>query len=138
MTHRLLDASVWIAARDADDRHHAAARRLIASSAQDAPLAALDLTLYEVANVAVRAWRAPDRARTLVSLVREACPGTLVRVDDELVGKAISLGEEHGLSVYDAAYVAAAQHHRWTLVSTDQRDLVKPGHAVSPADALED
>jgi predicted nucleic acid-binding protein len=39
---------------------------------------------------------------------------------------------EHGLAAYDAAYVAAARHHDWTLVSADIADLVSKGLAVAP------
>ncbi len=39
---------------------------------------------------------------------------------------------EHGLSAYDAAYVAASRRDGWTLVSTDIRDLVSKGLAVTP------
>lgn len=45
----LLDASVWVAAVDADDAYHAASRALVLDPAK--PLGALDLTLYEIANV---------------------------------------------------------------------------------------
>jgi len=41
---------------------------------------------------------------------------------------------EHGLTAYDAAYVAAARKHGWTLESSDLKDLVKPG----PTAALHD
>lgn len=135
MSALLLDASVWLAARDADDRHHAAARRLVDESADARPLAALDLTLYEVANVAVTSWGSEDRARTLLRLVHESCPGTIAVIDGQLADQAVALAAHHGLSVYDAAYVAAAQRHGWTLVSGDHEDLVRPGLAVTPGDA---
>ncbi len=39
---------------------------------------------------------------------------------------------EHGLSAYDAAYVAAARRNGWQLVSLDVKDLVSRGLAVTP------
>lgn len=43
-----------------------------------------------------------------------------------------------GVTVYDAAYVATAERHDWTLVSGDVADLVQPGLAIPPdADELE-
>lgn len=39
---------------------------------------------------------------------------------------------EHGLTAYDAAYVAAARRNGWQLVSLDVRDLVSKGFAVTP------
>ena len=136
MSTLLLDAGVWLAARDADDRHHEPACRLIEAGPDARPLAALDLTLYEVANVATRSWRSPDRARIVARLVRAACTDTIAPVDDALIERAIALADEHGLSVYDAAYVAAARERAWTLVSTDHADLVGPGHAIAPEDAI--
>ncbi len=139
MSTLLLDASVWLAALDTDDRHHGAAREILEASAADAVvLAALDLTLYEVANVAVVRWRSRAQADQLVDLVGLACPHTLERVDDELLKRATAVAADHGLTVYDAAYVALARRHDWTLVSADMGDLVRPGHAVSPDDALTD
>ena len=43
---------------------------------------------------------------------------------------------EHGLSAYDAAYVAAARRNGWQLVSPDVRDLVSKGLAVTPDAAV--
>jgi predicted nucleic acid-binding protein len=56
----------------------------------------------------------------------------LVRVDAELIDGAIEVAREHRISAYDAAYVAAARRHGWTLVSADVRDLVSKGLAVAP------
>lgn len=131
----LLDASVWLAALDRDDTHHASARRLLAAAASG-PLtaAALDLTLYEVANVAVVRWRSRADAETLVRLVHATCPDTLERADPELLERSAAIAAEHGISVYDAAYVAAARRRAWTLVSGDVADLVAPGLAVAPGE----
>lgn len=150
MTRLLLDASVWLAALDPDDRYHAAARALVSASedagtaaeehedeqtcaaADPVTLAALDLTLYEVANVAVVSWRSQADAERLAELIRLACPATLDRVDEERLREAARIASEHDLTVYDAAYVAAARRHDWTLVSCDLKDLVRPGFAIAP------
>lgn len=131
----LLDASVWIAARRENERHHVAARQLVETTSGRG-LAALDLTLYEVANVAMRSWGSARSARRLADLVRAACGANIAPVDAETIERAIALAKEHGLSVYDAAYVAVAELNDWTLVSGDHRDLVEPGHAITPAEAL--
>lgn len=129
----LLDASVWLASLDADDRHHAAARSIVAVAGEGrVTLAALDLTFYEVTNVAVTKWRSPADAERLDALVRLTCPATTERVDEALIREAIAIAAEHGLTVYDAAYVAAARRRAWTLVSGDLSDLVRPGLAVAP------
>jgi predicted nucleic acid-binding protein len=133
----LLDASVWLAALDAEDRNHLAARAILEASADDTVgLAALDLTLYELANVAVVRWRSSADAERLVDLVGLACPDTLQRVDDALARQAAAIAADHDLTVYDAAYVAAARNNDWTLVSSDVADLVRPGHAIPPESAI--
>ena len=132
----LLDASVWLAALDRDDRFHDAARALVEGAADGAQtLAALDLTLYEIANVAVLRWRSSAAANDLVRLVTLACPDTFERSDSDLLEDAIEIAADHGVTVYDAPYVAAGRRRRWTLVSADVSDLVAPGLALAPDDA---
>lgn len=159
LSRLLLDASVWLAALDSDDRYYAAAKTLVESTRDDADadddadaeddaneddpaeddpitLAALDLTLYEVANVAIVSWRSQADAERVVELIRLACPATLDRVDDVRMRDAMKIATEHDLTVYDAAYVAAARKYDWTLVSCDLEDLVRPGLAIDPDAAL--
>lgn len=126
----LLDASVWVAAKDADDRYFEAARALVLDTAT--PVTALDLTLYEVANVVGSRWRRPDLARELCRTVDLRCEGRIVPVDVDLIDAAIATATELGLSAYDAAYAAASRRGQWTLVSTDIADLVSKGLAVTP------
>jgi predicted nucleic acid-binding protein len=135
MRTHLLDANVWLASSNDSERHHDAAIRLLSHPASP-PLAALDLTLYEVANISIVRWRSAKKAQQLVQLVRAACPGTIATLDEQLADRAIALADEHDLSLYDAAYVAAAELNDWVLVSGDHRDLVGPGHAIDPAAAL--
>lgn len=125
----LLDAGVWVAAGDPADRFCAPSRAIVLGF--ERPLAALDLTLYEVANVAVRGGR-PEAARHLARLIVTRCDRRLATVDEELAMQAARVASEHGLTAYDAAYVAIAQSHGWQLVSTDIRDLVSKGLAVAP------
>lgn len=126
----LVDASVWVAVERPQDRYHAEARSLVRDL--ERPVAALDLTLYEVANVAAIKMGQPERGRYLAELVLARCGDRLLRVDSELVGAALEIAVEHGLTAYDAAYVAAARRHGMTLVSADIRDLVSKGLAVAP------
>ncbi len=60
------------------------------------------------------------------------CRDRVVSVDAELAGSALEIASEHGLTAYDAAYVAAARRHGWALVSADIADLVSKGLAVAP------
>jgi predicted nucleic acid-binding protein len=126
----LLDASVWIAAKDRQDRYFDPARTLVVDPA--CLVAALDLTLYEVAN-GLGARRGRHREATdLCRLVTARCGDGLLAVDAKLIDSALELASEHGITAYDAAYVAAARRHGWALVSTDIRDLVSKGLAVAP------
>ena len=135
MSALLLDSGVWLAARDADDPFHEPAAALVGPKAPERA-AALDLTLYEVGNVAAVRWRSPEEAALLIELVLAASEDRLVRVDAGLAGAAISAAAVDGLTVYDAAYVACARMRGWQLVSTDLGDLVRPGLAWSPEEAL--
>jgi predicted nucleic acid-binding protein len=129
----LLDASAVLAAFDPDDRHHEHANALLADDS--VTLATLDLARYEVANVAVRGWRAPDAvAPLLAALDVIADDGGVVVSTGQLLTRAAELAEHHAISVYDAAYVAAASEGA-RLVSCDERDLVSKGLAVLPANA---
>jgi predicted nucleic acid-binding protein len=126
----VLDASVLLAAEDADDPQHRDAERLLQAGHA---LATIDLAAYEVTNVAETRWHDPaagGRLRERVWLI--ATLGRLVRVDRALADDAGRLAREHRLSAYDAAYLAAAHHLRAPLASCDRRDLVDPGLAVSP------
>jgi predicted nucleic acid-binding protein len=170
LSELLLDASVWLAALDPDDRYHAESARLVdpASAAaggektdergdggedkdrdeaseltggaqkskpvdaiEPRALAALDLTFYEVANVAVVYWRSRADAQRVIQLIGLAC-SVVMTVDGQLLDDAVDIAEKHGLTVYDAAYVASARRQSQTLVSCDLKDLVRPGFAVAP------
>ena len=103
---------------------------------EDASLATLDLARYEVANVAVRAWRAPESVGPLLAVIeRLADDGGVVPSTDTLLTRAAEIAERHTISVYDAAYAAAADGGGHRLVSCDERDLVSKSLAELPAAA---
>lgn len=130
----MLDASVLLAAADPKDDHHLPSRAILEDD--DIAVATLDLARYEVANVAVRAWRAPASVGLLLAMVdRLADDGGVVTSAGSLLNDAAVLAETHGISVYDAAYVAAANATGQDLVSCDERDLVSKGLASLPVDA---
>lgn len=134
MTTLLLDASVLLAAFDPEDDHHESARSLLEN--EEATLATLDLARYEVANVAVRGWRAPDSVTPLLTVIeRLADDGGVVPSTDTLLTRAAEIAERHTISVYDAAYAAAADEGGHRLISCDERDLVSKDLAELPADA---
>ncbi len=134
MSAWFLDASVLLACEDSDDVNHAEAQRLLAGPGS---LATLDLAFYEVNNVAIVAWTdrsAAQRLRSLVAAVAE--DGGVVRVDPGLLEVAADLALAHGISAYDASYVAAAAAAGAQLVSCDIRDLVSRGLAKRPGEAV--
>jgi len=92
----------------------------------------LDLTLHEVANVVARNYGEFDVARRLVQGLFRGSARPPLQMDTTLVEDGLDLISEHGLTAYDAAYVAAARRNGWQLVSLDVRDLVSRGLAVTP------
>jgi len=57
-------------------------------------------------------------------------------VDGNLIRSIVEIAIGYRLTSYDAAYVAVARRHDWTLVSTDIRDLVSKGLAITPDAAV--
>lgn len=131
MSTLLLDASVILAAFDSDDQLHGPSKALIADP--DVTLTTLDLARYEVANVAVRGWCEVGRVAPLLEAIdRISADGGVMPSTTTLLSRAAKLADEHTISVYDAAYVAAADQAGGVLVSCDIRDLVSKGLASSP------
>lgn len=126
----LLDASVWISAKVRTDRYFESSRLLAVDEGRS--VGALDLTLYEVANGLGARQGKRREAADLCRLVVERCGESLVAVDPKLIDSSLEIATEHGLTAYDAAYVAAARRYGWTLVSADVADLVSKGLAVAP------
>lgn len=134
MTTLLLDASVLLAAFDPEDDHHEPARALLED--EEATLATLDLARYEVTNVVMRAWRAPKTVASLLATIEKlADDGGVLSSSDALLARAAEIAERHTISVYDAAYAAAADEGGHPLVSCDERDLVSKGLASLPVDS---
>ena len=128
-----VDSSVLLAGEDPDDENHEDARRLLGGND---PLATLDLAFYEVTNVAVRAWRDLSAAHSLRERVAAvADDGGLLRVDTAVMADAAAIANEHGISVFEAAYVVGSRMSGGELVSCDLRDLVTRGLARLPRDA---
>jgi predicted nucleic acid-binding protein len=130
----LLDASVWVLLVDPGDRYHRDALELIHRRADS--LGALDLTLHEVSNAIGVKRRNAREAMNVIRLLLACCRDRVVSTGVELAESALGIAVEHGLTAYDAAYVATARRRGWTLVSTDIADLVSKGLAVAPDAAV--
>lgn len=130
----LLDASVWHESKNADSPYAEACRALVLDTT--CPVATLSLVLHEVANsLGVRRALAED-AVDMCRLIVGRCGQAIVGPDPMLMRSAISIAAEHGIAAYDASYVAAARREGWTLVSTDIKDLVSKGLAITPDAAV--
>jgi predicted nucleic acid-binding protein len=130
----LFDSGVWIASEDEDDRNHVSARELILDTA--APAAMVELTLYEIVNWVARERRDAGRAAGMCRSAASRCRERFVSIDIGLIEETAVIAVEHRITSYDAAYVAVARRHDWTLVSTDIRDLVSRGLAITPDAAV--
>lgn len=132
----LLDSCVWLAwARAVDEPDHEAATALVTKSARsEVELRLLDVTLYELGNVVVCAWKQPTRvARLIVDAAVDIASGPPLVPTASERRSAHALAKEHRLSVYDATYAAVVQERRITLVSGDKR-LLRAGLATAPGD----
>jgi predicted nucleic acid-binding protein len=58
--------------------------------------------------------------------------GGVIPSTTTLLSRAVKLADEHTISVYDAAYVAATDQGGRTLVSCDIHDLVSKGLRAAP------
>lgn len=103
-------------------------------SCEPGALATIDLALYETTNVATARWQdhaAATRLRQRIWTIAEL--GTLIRVDRPLSEDIAQLAHQHGLSSYDAAYLAGSRRLGITMASCDQRDLVSTSLAQLPS-----
>ncbi len=130
----LLDAGVWHDSRNSDSEYHDACRALVVDP--DYSVAALHLTMYEIMNsLGARDGRSSE-AIDMCNLITGRCGHAIVAPDPMLMRSALAIAGEHGLTAYDASYVAAARRESWTLVSLDIKDLVSKGLAVTPDAAV--
>jgi predicted nucleic acid-binding protein len=130
----LLDASVWHESKEADRPYVDACRTLVVDTKYS--VGTLTLALHELASsLGARDGRA-DEAVDMCRLITGRCGHAIVAPDPLLMRSAISIAIEHGISAYDASYVAAARREGWTLVSVDIRDLVSKGLAITPDAAV--
>src|ERR1700709_1505650 len=100
----LLDAGVWIASEDADDRNNTSARELVLDTTR--PAAMVELTLYEIVNWVSRQWKDPAKATGLCRSAASRCRDRFVSVDIGLIEETAVIAVEHKITSYDAAYVA--------------------------------
>jgi predicted nucleic acid-binding protein len=134
VTRLLVDTSVLIKwFHEAGESELAEARAIRdAHHRGDLQAHVLDLAVYEIGNVLVRAlrWGAGDVADQLDDIL--AIVGPPLAMTPSWLRQAATLAEAKTLSFYDASWAASAAALRIPLVSAD-RQLLAAGLAESPA-----
>jgi predicted nucleic acid-binding protein len=99
-------------------------------------LSVLDLTAYEVGNALLRGVGVgAERVSAVLDALDVICP-RLALTPTEL-SEAATLAEGHHLTMYDAAYAAAARSRHAELATLD-RDLLQAGLGRKPSEILAD
>jgi predicted nucleic acid-binding protein len=113
----------------------AAARRLAAASDDGrVELKVLDLTYYEAGSTFRKLGASGAVIAGLLEQIHEVCGPGLV-MERQRRAAVAEVADSAGLSFYDAAYVALAQHHELTLVTADKAMITAGG--VLPSRYLE-
>lgn len=135
MIHLLIDTSVIIKWFHSDGEAELAEARALRSAHVNGDLEAhmLDLAVYEIGNVLVRAlrWKPSDVADQLEDVLTILGPPLVM--SSEWIQPAATLAYRHNLSFYDASWAAASHELKVPLVSAD-RALQRAGLAESPAE----
>lgn len=134
MTRLLIDTSVLIKWFHDEGESEIASARAIRDAHVRGDLSAhvLDLAIYEVGNVLVRAlrWPATDVAEQLDDLLTVV--GAPLIFTRDWLHDAAALAAAHALSFYDASWAATSAALGIPLVSADRR-LLAAGLAESPS-----
>jgi predicted nucleic acid-binding protein len=131
----LCDTSVVVKWFHDRDEEEVAPSRVILEAHAAGTLTALvlDLTVYELGNVAARPLGLPgDRVAQILDRLELICD-TGVHLSPAARRDAAELAVAHRLTFYDAAYWAVAREREITLVTADV-ELLKVGAGSSPTD----
>jgi predicted nucleic acid-binding protein len=135
MIHLLIDTSVLIKWFHAEGETELAEARALRSAHVSGRVEAhmIDLALYELGNVLVRAlhWGPTNVADQLTDLL--TIVGSPLAMSPEWLRRAAVLAYQHNLTFYDASWAAASHELKVPLVSAD-RELQSAGLAESPAE----
>lgn len=87
------------------------------------------LLYYEVSNILLFGRSRPTAEEAAAEALKAlfGLPLTVVPLSSELAGLAIMLARMHGVSFYDACYLALAAQLECTLITADQRLARKAG-----------
>jgi predicted nucleic acid-binding protein len=107
---------------------------LEAFARQQIDLVILDLTIYEIGSVLVRAGAGPQATATVLDALTEICQPVALSGPERAT--AARLASEHELTFHDAAYAAVALERGGRLVTMD-RELIKAKLGVTAEHALD-
>ena len=134
-TIQVSDASVALKWFHADGEEEVEPSRALidAYKARMIELAVLDITPYEVGSALLRgpAKASAERVAVVLEALSEVCPA--IAPSRQQMRLATELAETHALTLYDAAYAAAASDRRATLVTLDAA-LLDAGLGVRPSE----
>lgn len=100
------------------------------------PVKATTLTFFEVGNVLARTpGSSPALVEESLRTVLRIC-GPPLELDAADFGPSAHLAEQHGITFYDASYIAIADRFKRKVVSAD-RDLLGPGLALDLPTAVQ-
>jgi predicted nucleic acid-binding protein len=134
-TEVVADASVvlkWFHA-EGEEEVEAARRLLDAQRDRTMLVRILDLTAYEIGNALFRGRPrlAAERVAEVLDALPAICPAIASEPAD--LAHAARLAEEHGLTLYDAAYAAVARRRGAELVTLDGQ-LLRAGLGRRPSE----
>ena len=131
------DASVVLKWFHAEGEEDVEASRALLRLHRDRKVAlfVLDLTAYEVGNALLRGrvHVAPDDAAVVLDALAGICPAIALSQAD--FDHAVRLAAQHNLTLYDAAYAAAASA-RQARLATLYRALLGAGLGLRPSDIV--
>lgn len=137
MAGLVIDASVWVAAADATDRHADASRDFLSVvTARGVALAVPDFAELEVACALARRMRDGDRGQALARRMVESPVVTPHIIPSSLMRRAIETGGRRLLRGGDAIYAALAEDTGGELISWDE-ELIQRAGAITPLAWLE-
>lgn len=115
----VLDASVilkWVLDAETEPGHAAALRLLELWQSRELDLLVPPLWLYEVGNILC--LKRPADASAALTALMDLGLGE-VSFSHRLVQRTVALARTHGLTFYDASYLAVAEEKAATLVTAD-------------------
>ncbi len=100
-------------------------------------MSVLDLTPYELGNALLRGRLgvAAERVAEVLEALADVCPAITPDTDD--LREAAALADQHGLTLYDAAYAAVARRRNAHLVTLDG-ELLRAGLGRRPSELIEE